>query len=532
MYLTNTFKTNFSWFFVSLLLFVAVLPFSQAFVSISGGLILFASFFDEKITIKKGRIIGNRFLFSVISVFAVYLASFLIFFNAESSAYDLQKSLFFFVIPLAFMVGKPLNKVQIQLVLFVFLIAVFGSTLVAWFNWFFNAGSADFAVHKISLISHIRFSFQLILSFWLLFLFIGENKNSLNFRQISVLVLLDLYFLFFLFFQQSLTGIIAFVASVVFYLGYYLLKTNKNRRKILITFFAAMCMFPIIYLGVVIYSFYNIEEVNRENIVWTTSSGNKYSHDFENPTVENGRYVYLYVCNDELRAEWNKMSKINYDSTISTGYPLNSSLIRYMTSKGLKKDAEGVKSLSEKDIRNIEKGLTNIVFAKSKYSPHPRIYQTIWEYYMYSKTGNPNYQSFSQRLVFAKAAMSLIRENPWFGVGAGNWKTAFQKAFEKNNSKLDKELYASSHNQYLNYMVKFGIPGFILILFLLIFPVVKLKGYSDPLLLILLVFMFVANFSDSNFETHMGSSFFLFFYCLFLLNRNQKYLIMNWKGNF
>ncbi len=527
MQLTDKLKSNFSWFFASLLLFVAVIPFSQALVSITSGILLFSSFLDEPIKNKIDRIKENKLLFLVASVFIIYLFSYLILKKPESSAYDLQKSLFFLIIPLAFIIGKPLTIVQIRILLTVFVIAVFGATIVAWFNWFFNRGTADFAVHKITLISHIRFSFQLILVFWILVFSLKCNFYNLLLHQKLAIILSGCYFLSFLFFQQSLTGMIAFGSSALFFIVYFLQLSNRKFRLILTSIIILLILLPVVYLGTIIVRFYQIEKVDQKKIEWTTHSGNTYTHDFNNPTVENGKFVYLYICDDELRSEWNKISNTHYDSIISTGYPLYASLVRYMTSKGLRKDAEGIKSLSEQDIQNIEKGLTNIIFEKNKYSPYPRIYQTIWEYYMYSKTGDPSYQSFSQRLEFAKAAITIIKENPWFGVGAGNWKAEFRKTFEKNNSKLDKQLYASSHNQYLNYMVKFGILGFFIIMFLLIFPVVRTKSYTDPLFLTFLVFMFVANFADSNFETHMGSSFFLVFYCLFLTNKNQNYLVNN-----
>ena len=525
MQLTDKLKSNFSWFFASLLLFVAVVPFSQALVSITSGILLVSSFLDETSSVKTERIKSNNLLLLVASVFIIYLLSYLIFKRPESSAYDLQKSLFFLIIPLAFLIGKPLTNAQIRILLTVFVVAVFGATIVAWFNWFFNRGTADFAVHKITLISHIRFSFQLILVFWILAFTLKNNFYSLSLNQKLAIIFSGFYFLFFLFFQQSLTGLIAFGASIFFFTVYSLFKLKGRFKWIFSSIVVILVLFPIVYLSGIIIRFYQIEKVDQQNIEWTTLKGNNYSHDFKNPTVENGRFVYLYICDDELRTEWNKISKINYDSIISTGYPLNASLIRYMTSKGLRKDAEGIKSLSQRDIENIEKGYTNIIFQKKKYSPYPRIYQTVWEYYMYSKTGDPSYQSFSQRLEFARAAVTIIKENPWFGVGAGNWKEEFRKTFEKSNSKLDKELYASSHNQYLNYMVKFGIPGFLIIMFLLVYPVIKSKSYIGPLFLTFLVFMFAANFGDSNFETHMGSSFFLFFYCLFITNKNNNYLI-------
>lgn len=525
MQLTNYIKSDFSWFFASLFLFAAVMPFSQALVSIAGGIMLFSSFLDEPITNKINRIKENKLLSLVASVYIIYLLSYFIFKKPESSAYDLQKSLFFLIIPLAFMMGKPLTGVQIRILLTVFVVAVFGATIIAWFNWFFNRGTADFAVHKISLISHIRFSFQIILVFWILVFTLKMNFYNLSQNRKLTIILSGFYFLIFLFFQQSLTGLIAFGASTFFFTVYTIFKLKGRFKWIFSSIVITLVLFPFVYLGGIILKFYQIEKVDQQNIEWTTLSGNTYSHDFNNPAVENGRFVYLYICDDELRTEWNKISKINYDSVISTGYPLNASLIRYMTSKGLRKDAEGIKSMSQRDIENIEKGYTNIIFQTKKYSPYPRIYQTVWEYYMYSKTGDPSYQSFSQRIEFAKAAITIIKENPWFGVGAGNWKVEFGKTFEKNNSKLDKQLYASSHNQYLNYMVKFGIPGFLLIMFLLVFPVIKSKQYTDPLFLVFLIFMFVANLSDSNFETHMGSSFFLFFYCLFTTNKNNNYLI-------
>jgi O-antigen ligase len=108
-------------------------------------------------------------------------------------------------------------------------------------------------------------------------------------------------------------------------------------------------------------------------------------------------------------------------------------------------------------------------------------------------------------------------------VGTGNWKNEFALAFKKNNSKLDKTLYASSHNQYLNFMVKFGVIGFLFIFFILIFPIIKTNRYRDGLFLVFLIFMFFANFADSNLESHMGSSFFLFFYCLFVITNGNNY---------
>ena len=286
---------------------------------------------------------------------------------------------------------------------------------------------------------------------------------------------------------------------------------------------------PVLFVSNVVIQFYKIEKVDVATIEKTTKQGNPYSHDFENPMVENGQYVFLYVCETELREEWNKLSELKYDSIGSNGFPVHATLLRYLTSKGVRKDAEGIRVLNETDIKNIENGIANVIFSGHKFSLYPRIYQTVWEYYIYSKTGNANQQSFSQRIEYAKAAVSIIKQNFWFGVGPGNWKEEFEKVYHRNNPQFSEENYASSHNQYLNYMVKFGFVGFAAIMFFLVYPVVKTKKYRDVLFLIFLIYMFFANFADSNLESHMGSSFFVFFYCLFIIGNKTDFLHLDEK---
>ena len=526
---TFTQKVDFSWFFLSLLGFVLVLPFSQALVSIFGGIVLGVALLEDTWKNKIIRFKENRVLLFIPGIFMLYLVSFIIFYRNGNSLYDLQKSLFFLIIPLAFTIGKPLTNNQKRLLFYAFALAIFVASVVALFKWIFISETANFGIHKISLISHIRFSFQLILIFWFLILFIQKNNKKVTSRNKIGLFILSFYFLGFLFFQQSLTGLIAYGSSVLFYLFYLLFQyKGKYRIFLLVTVFGVILL-PFFYILSVIYNFYDIEKIDKDSIDKTTSHGNYYIHDFENLAVENGHYTYLYICHDEMRSEWNKISNIKYDDIRPNGYPLYATLIRYLTSKGLRKDADGIKSLSQQDIQNIENGISNEIFQNKRYSLYPRIYQTVWEFYTYSQTGDPSYQSFSQRIEYTKAALTIIKNNLWFGVGAGNWKEEFKNTYISNNSKLEEGLYASSHNQYLNYMVKFGLTGFLIVMFFIFYPVFKSKSYRDPLFLIFLVFMFFANFADSNLESHMGSSFFIFFYCLFVILPGASYLNLSDK---
>lgn len=520
--LTKYFDSN--WFFISLLCFVLVLPFSQAFVSIFSGVLLLTSLIEDSWRNKIIRLKKNKYLLFIPAIYLIYILNVLYHWNFKDSLYDLNKSLFFLVIPMAFVFGKEISSLQKIQIFFAFALAIIISTGVAILNWKFFTNPSIFGVHSVSLISHIRFSFQLILIFWFFIFQIQYNYKPLKKYLLIIYAGLSLYFLFFLLFQQSLTGIIALLSSLMFFSFLWLSKIKKTYRFLVILGVVVLIGFPVYYVFYVTNKFYNIEKVDKESIDRKTSKGNLYWHDFENKSVENGQYVYLYICEQEMREEWNKISEIKYDSIASNGFPIHTTLMRYLTSKGLRKDGEGVKALNRKDIVNIENCIANVIFEDRKFSLYPRIYQTVWEYYTYSSTGDANNQSFSQRIEFARAAITIIKQNFWFGVGPGNWKDEFRKAYQENNSMLNEKYYASSHNQYLNYMVKFGIVGFVFIFFFILYPIVRTKKYRDHLFLIFIVFMFSANLADSNFESHMGSAFFVFFYCLFLVAGNNNYL--------
>lgn len=522
-FFTNLIDSN--WFFLSLVAFVIALPLSQALVSVFSGVMLLTALLEDSLSNKLNRLKEKKILHLIPSVFFIYLISTLL--TKDSTFYDLRKTLFYLVIPLSFILGKELNPKQKRFVFYAFASSVLLSIIISLIRWQFIKNMGDFVIHKISLISHIRFSFQLILIIWFFVFLFLKNFNKLNFSRKVLIISLIVIYLGYLFLQQSLTGILALSAGITYFAFYLLIRINKKWRLVGTIGFVVVIIVPVLYVINAINHFYDIDTIDINKLELKTAQGNLYRHDPKNPMVENGHYVNIYICEPEMREEWNKISEIKYDSIGGSGYRVAATLIRYLTSKDLRKDAEGVKALSEKDIRNVESGMANYIFQK-RFSLYPRIYQTIWEYYVFTQTGNANHQSFSQRIEFARAAITIIKKNFIFGVGTGNWKQEFSMAFKENDSKLDKSLYASSHNQYLNYMVKFGMLGFLYIMFVLIYPIVITRSYNDPYFMVFLIFMFVANFSDSNLESHMGSSFFFFFYCLFIF-KPKDYLKLDFS---
>ena len=187
-----------------------------------------------------------------------------------------------------------------------------------------------------------------------------------------------------------------------------------------------------------------------------------------------------------------------------------------MTSKGLTKDAEGFAQLSLKDIENIENEIPNYIYAENKLSVYPRIYETIWEMDQYKIGINPKGRTLGQRIDQAVLAIDIIKKHPLIGIGLGNSAQAYDEVIKQSSSNLGFQKTGSSHNQYLNYLIRFGILGAVFILSVLIYVFIKERKNNSFLLTIFFVSMLAANFGEANWETFIGLNFFIFFLCFLM----------------
>ncbi|WP_321287358.1 O-antigen ligase family protein [uncultured Sunxiuqinia sp.] len=513
--MTKLDRINF--FYVAMLVFVVALPFSEGLISTSIGLLFLASLFQLKKIEIKSRFRNHQLLLYPVAVFLVYVL-WLIFTNDWHWAiYDLKKNLSYLLIPTAFIFAPSISAKLQQNVLYVFVVAVFISALITFVYFYLQDENSLLEAQKYGFIHHIRFSFQLVLSLILIphFLLVDFYHQKKSLKLISLVG--AIFLIIFLIWHQSLTGVLTFIGTA--FLALLILSSHIKKpmlKRIIFSLLLVLVIAPSVYLAYAVKRFYTVEKVTTEELAETTQLGNNYSHNFENKLLENGHYVWLFVCEKELESEWNKRADIKYDGVDKTGYPVSQTLIRYVTSKGLRKDADGIRKLSDQDIENIEHGISNYIFAEKGISLYPRIYMSIWEIDTYLKTRAANQHSLAQRIEYTRAAITIIQDHFWLGVGTGNWKKAYAEAYETNQSKMDPARYGNAHNQYLNYMVKFGFIGLLLITFFIVYPVVKSKAYRSSIFLLFLISMFIANFGDSNFETHVGSNFFIFFYCFFL----------------
>jgi hypothetical protein len=244
--------------------------------------------------------------------------------------------------------------------------------------------------------------------------------------------------------------------------------------------------------------------------------GNVYEHQNDG-IIENGNYIHNYVCEEELRANWNKISSISYDSLDKANQPIRSTLIRYLNSKGLTKDAEGLSKINSTDKERIERGVANICYEEGNIFKK-MIYVIAFEHDQHKQHSNSiKGHSLYQRFELWKTSLQIIRKHFIFGVGTGDVADAIKEQLIENNSPL-KDTNMRTHNQYLTFLLSFGIIGFLVFVFSLFYAPIKEKMFSIPIFLIFFSIVLLSMLSEDTLETEAGVTFFVFFYSYFIVN--------------
>jgi len=321
----------------------------------------------------------------------------------------------------------------------------------------------------------------------------------------------------FLFRLLSVTGIIIFVLVSTGTAVYFITQKSSRLPGIIIASLALACAFIFLKGMSSAWSvLHNPENPEINIVIDKTPLGNQYKSLTDESLVENGYLVWNNVCEEELRAGWNKRSKLPYDGFDVAGNDLRMTLIRYISFLGMRKDSAAIEHLTSDDIKNIENGFANPLYADIG-NPSAKWYEVAWQVDRYLKGGNPSGHSVTQRLEFYKTAFAIIGKHPFTGVGTGDVRNEFDIEYEAEHTPLSREFRLMAHNQYLTFAITFGIPGLILALFLMISPAIIARKRINYLFAVFLAIIFISMFNDDTFESAMGTTFFSYFYTLFLL---------------
>lgn len=348
--------------------------------------------------------------------------------------------------------------------------------------------------------SHIRYGILIAIGAALC---LDQLETTKSKSRLVWLVLFG-YFTFYTFYSQILSGAVSLLAVILIYVVWKAFKKSKPLAWTLIGTVALFIILTSAYL-----SSPEKTTIDLENLPQKTKLGNPYSHNIEPTTFVNGKAVLAFVCEEELRTEWELKSKFAYDGLDSKKQAVRFTLMRYMTSKDLTKDKEGFNQLTNEDIKNVENGMTSAL--EEKVGLVSRIAGLRYQLH---NSSDPNGHSLLQRIEYWKTAVHIIQKNWLLGVGTGDVDDAFQQAYKKTNSPLNKENRLRAHNSYLTAWVSFGIFGivtFLAVIFHFFRQCIRRKNLFGLMFITVATLTFII---EDTLETQTGASFFAIFFGL------------------
>ncbi len=488
-----------------IILIISTIPFSPFLISFFEICFFLFWIFDKNIISKIKKIETGAVIFTII--FIIHLFGLIHTSDFEYALNDIKIKLPLLIIPIILSTSNKLNLKELKIIFIFLTLSVLVKIIISSYVF----AQSDYikineAINFSGRISHIRFALLVNISFFVcLYFFIKNKKNKLEKITLLVVFVIQLLFLYVL---QSLTGLVIFVILSYFSLFYFL----KNYKYLKIILASASLIFPLLVLLYLINIYtteFNHKMPNTSKLPKYTAKKNLYIHDTTKLIIENKKYIGLYLCEKELKYEWNLVSKNKKYNEVKY------TLIRYLTSKSYKKDAQGVRKLNKKDIINIENGLANHIFEK-KYSLYSYIYKILWEFDIYIKLYNPSGHSKTQRLEFLKIGFSIIKENFLFGVGTGDVQKEYNIKYSKNKSIINDKWRLRTHNQYITFIITFGIIGFLIIIFAYIYPIIIRTNRDTYFTIIVLIILSFSMLTEDTIETQSGATIFSIFYSLIM----------------
>jgi O-antigen ligase len=363
---------------------------------------------------------------------------------------------------------------------------------------------------------HIRFALLILMAIFLLlyhsFYLIPKEMRAQKALQIIMAIVLAV----FLFVLRSFAGIIIlFITGIAFAIRVSMDSGKIWIRNSLVISILSVLVIVVSFIARVNIKNFDAPAVDPAILGKRTTSGNLYEHNLTDKTLENGHYVNLYICEPELEKEWNLRSTLPFDSIDHKGQSVRSTLIRYLTSKGMRKDSAALSRLGDDEITAIENGRANYRF-RTKPGIYQRLYETLWEIHIWRATGFAGYHSFGQRIIFYQTAGEVISQHFFTGVGTGDVYDSMLETTRRNNEIIEKRWKGEPHNQYAFLFMSFGVFGFAWILFTWVYSVYVNKAYRQLLFNIFAAIILISMAVLDTTESYDNMVFFAFFFTLFV----------------
>jgi len=412
------------------------LPTSKVILSLGTMLILLNVLLEGSFKTYWQKIKTNR-LFLLLALFwFLHIVALLWTEDFQYASNDIRIKLTLIVIPLVLTIKPLKDSTQLLLVLILFICTLTLTSLINVTSYEHWIGTKDYNdIRELSLFgSHIRYGILIALGTGISLFYLYTLRSKMKWTFLPLLI----WFTYYTYYSQIISGLVALVVVYLVFLIFVSYQISK-----VLGLFTVFISFVIMTLPLLLLipekkdnTVYDLDKMEKY-----TASGNPYTHDLNERSFIDGKPVFIYVSEIELRKEWTKKSIIPYYSLVEKHQELRYTLIRYMNSKGLHKDSADFQRLTRQDIRNIEKGMAN--FEETKIGFKARFDGIKFQLY---NSGNPNGHSLLQRLEFWKTGIHIIQKNWLIGVGTGDVQKAFDEQYKLDSSEFLPENRLRAHN--------------------------------------------------------------------------------------
>lgn len=409
----------------------------------------------------------SRLLQAIAALFLLHVVGLLWTSSLPTGLHVIERLLPWLVVPLVVLTTRPPEGRARTTILFVYIATVFVVTVIGLVRWL---TIPDLPYRDIvPFISHIRFSLNLCVVLFLIISSLGRHHfagtiispcNHLAGRMPTVHwiigVALILWFLSFLLILRSYTAfVVLLVASLVVIF-------RLRRRWLWLTVWIVAVGGVVAYVAVEYCAYYRLSPLSTEPLKPLTVNGRPYQH-LQDGLLENGNYLHNYLCDDELAIAWPQRSSVPLNSLTTSGYSVKAALVRYLNALGLTKDSAGVAALTDGQVEEVGRGVTNPVYEHGS-MPQKMLYVIFFEYESYRSYRAVEGFSMLQRYELWRASSHVIGQYPWMGVGTGDLELALEDDFQATQSPLQGSRLMP-HNEYLTLIALLGIPAFLLLAF-------------------------------------------------------------------
>jgi hypothetical protein len=462
---------------------------------------------NMKLSFPSKKLIGGNVLIHLcLAFFALHLIGLSYSQDWDYALNDIRVKLPLLVLPLVLGARPAFDQQKLHILLVLYVLTLLATSAINFLSYQHLIGDRTYDdIRGMSLFgSHIRYGIQIGFAAGLSFYFIRIFSN----KWMPLWIVLLLWFAFYTYYSQILSGALALLIAMGMMAFEFLRQRSRKLAMLSASVLLALILFPIIYILIPVkQTKYSLDKLDK-----FTAQGNPYVHDLRTDMFAEGKAIFVYVCEKELRSSWNSRSTLNYESLDIKGFPVKFTLMRYLTSMDLRKDAEGVSKLSQADIHAIERGIAST--AESKSGLLGRIEGIRYQLH---HPGEANGHSLWQRIEYWKTGIHILNKHMWIGVGNGDVQHAFDQQYMHDQTHLLPENRHRAHNSYLTAWITFGVLGFLIFVWMLAaFLRTQWRAHFFPGLVFIFISIVTFLIEDS-LETQMGVTFFAYFYALFML---------------